>query len=69
MARKRSKLTIIHEKDCFLYPGSELNKQQEDMACLDQGEKLAKVDTIFLRVFPMAFVVFNVVYWPFWSRY
>lgn len=69
MVKKRRNLTVIHNKDCFLYQGSELNKRKEEIAGLDQGQKLAKVDTIFLYVFPITFVAFNIVYWPFWSTY
>ena len=31
--------------------------------------RLAKTDTIFMYVFPVTFIVFNVFYWPFWTNY
>ena len=62
MVKKRRNLTVIHNKDCFLYQGSELNKRKEEIAGLDQGQRLAKVDTIFLYVFPLTFLAFNIVY-------
>lgn len=67
MVKKRKSLTVIHSKDCFLFPGSELNKRKEEIAALDQGQLLAKVDSIFSYAFPLTFLLFNVVYWPYWT--
>ena len=64
--KKRKSLTVIHSKDCFLFPGSELNKRKEDLAALDQGVRLARVDSIFSIFFPVMFLLFNVAYWPYW---
>ena len=67
MVKKRKSLTVIHSKDCFLYQGSELNKRKEEIAALDQGQRLARVDSIFMYAFPLMFLVFNIVYWPYWT--
>ena len=69
IVKKMRNLTIVHNKDCFLYQGSDSNKRKDEIAGLDQGQKLAKVDTMFLYVFPITFAAFNIVYWPFWSTY
>ena len=66
MRKKSKNLTVVHKKDCVLYQGSEFNKRKEEIGYLDQGQNLAKIDTIFLYVFPITFVAFNIVYWPFW---
>ena len=67
--KKRKSLTVIHAKDCFLFPGSELNKRKEDLGLLDQGTRIARVDSIFSIGFPLMFLLFNVVYWPYWIYY
>jgi hypothetical protein len=68
MVKKKKSLTVIHSKDCFLFQGSELNKRKEEIAALDQQQRLAKVDSIFSYAFPFMFFVFNIVYWPYWTR-
>ncbi len=67
LVKKRKNLTVIHSKDCFLYQGSELNKRKDEIAALDQGQRLAKVDSIFSYTFPILFLLFNIVYWPYWT--
>jgi len=64
--KKRKSLTVIHSKDCFLFPGSELNKRKEEIGALDQGVRLARVDSIFSIFFPVMFLLFNMAYWPYW---
>ena len=65
--KQRKSLTVIHSKDCFLFPGSEVNKRKQEIASLDQGLKLQKVDRIFAVGFPLTFLLFNIVYWPYWT--
>ena len=67
MTKKRKSLTVIHSKDCFLFQGSELNKRKDEIAEIDQKQRLARVDSIFSYSFPMMFLVFNIVYWPYWT--
>ena len=62
MVKKRKSLTVIHSKDCFLYQGSDLNKRKVEIAEIDQKQKLARVDSIFLYAFPLMFLVFNIAY-------
>jgi len=69
LVKKRKNLTVIHNKDCFLYQGSELNKRKDEISGIEQSQRLAKTDTIFMYVFPVTFIVFNVFYWPFWANY
>ena len=107
LVKKRRNLTVIHNKDCFLYQGSELNKRKDEISGIEQSQRwilrcslarqiwdrfplliylkmvltsfslhqivlsyrLAKTDTIFMYVFPVTFIVFNVFYWPFWTNY
>ena len=64
--KKRKGLTVIHSKDCFLFPGSESNKRKEEIASLDQGLRVARVDSLFSVLFPLMFLIFNIVYWPYW---
>ena len=68
MDKKRKNLTVIHSKDCFLFQGSDLNKRKEEIAEIDQKQKLARVDSIFSYAFPLMFLVFNIAYWPYWMR-
>lgn len=65
-AKKRLSLQSTHTKDCMMHPNSELVKKLEEEKLLDQNELLAKIDTAFLYSFPIAFIIFNVIYWPFW---
>ena len=67
--KKRKGLTVIHSKDCFLFSGSELNKRKEEIAGIDQKQKLDKVDVAFRIFFPSLFLAFNLVYWPYWIYY
>ena len=67
MVKKRKSLTVIHSKDCFLYQGSELNKRKDEIAEIDQKQRLARVDSIFMYAFPLMFLVFNIAYWPYWT--
>ena len=65
--KKRKSLTVIHNKDCYLFPGSELNKRNEEIAGLDQTQRLVKVDFYFRILFPGMFLLFNLGYWPYWT--
>eukprot|EP00093_Oithona_nana_P008850 08850.XXX_313244_316909_1 [CDS] Oithona nana genome sequencing. len=69
LVKKRKSLTVIHSKDCFLYQGSELNKRKEEIAAVDQGQRLARVDSIFMYMFPLTFLIFNIIYWPYWTMH
>jgi len=67
MVKKRKGLTVIHSKDCFLFQGSDLNKRKDEISEIDQKQRLAKVDVIFLYTFPLMFLAFNIIYWPYWT--
>ncbi len=41
--------------------------KKEELQSLNQNEMLANVDVYFLYMFPVAFIVFNIIYWPYWT--
>ena len=67
ISKKRNDLLIIHDIDCFLYRDPETQEREEEHATLDENELLVKVDSIFLGVFPIIFLLYNMIYWPFWT--
>ncbi|XP_040573179.1 glycine receptor subunit alpha-4 [Lepeophtheirus salmonis] len=66
LIKKRNDLAFVHAPSCYFYKVSEQTKRKEEIEELDHTEKLAKVDSILLYVFPFMFLVFNIIYWPFW---
>ena len=66
MAKKKNNLSVVHRKNCYLYQSSEYCKRKEEMTYLDQGTNLATIDSTFLYVFPIMFLIFNIVYWSMW---
>ncbi len=40
--------------------------RKEELKTLGQSEMLANVDMYFLYTFPVLFLVFNIIYWPYW---
>ena len=65
--KKRNELLVIHDDDCFLFRNSETCQMEEELAFVKEQQILMKVDTIFLLVFPLIFVVFNAFYWILWT--
>ena len=39
LVKKRRNLTVIHNKDCFLYQGSELNKRKDEISGIEQSQR------------------------------
>ena len=66
MEKKKNNLSVVHRKNCYFYQSSEFCKRREEMSYLDQGQNLANIDSTFLYVFPIMFIVFNIVYWSSW---
>ena len=65
--KKRNELLVIHDDDCFLFRNSETCQMEEELEFVKEQQILMKVDTIFLLVFPLIFVVFNAFYWILWT--
>ena len=38
----------------------------EDLDEIERWKKMANIDAIFFYLFPLAFLVFNLIYWPYW---
>ena len=51
----------------MIHPTSEVVRKQEELAALDQSELLERIDSFLLIFFPLAFFVFNIIYWPYWT--
>ena len=67
LKKKRNELLIIHDDDCFLFRNSETCQTEEELATVTERQLLMKVDSIFLCIFPLVFVVFNALYWVLWT--
>ena len=46
--------------------GSEVNKRKEEISSVEHAQRLAKVDSVFFYTFPLMFLAFNIIYWPYW---
>ena len=62
----REGLHIIYSKDCKIHPPPEIKQRLEDLDEIDRCQRMSSIDAIFLRLFPLAFLVFNLIYWPYW---
>ena len=62
----REGLHIIYSKDCKVHPPPEIKQRLEDLDEIERCQKIVTIDAIFLRLFPLSFLVFNMIYWPYW---
>ena len=62
----RETLHIIYSKDCRVHPPPEIKQRLEDLDEIERCQKMSYIDSIFLKLFPLAFLVFNLIYWPYW---
>ena len=62
----REGLHIIYSKDCKVHPPPEIKQRLEDLDEIERCQKMSTIDAIFLRLFPLSFLVFNLIYWPYW---
>ena len=67
MFQRQQDLNIVHNRDCFLYQSPVVKQRQEEISKIDQRQRLADVDTVFLYIFPLTFFIFNILYWSFWT--
>ena len=67
VAKKRDNLNSIHETYCKMHPTSEETKRKEEFEKLDEMELLCRIDNFLLLAFPLAFFIFNLIYWPYWT--
>jgi len=63
---KREGLHIIYSKDCKIHPPPEIKQRLEDLDEIERCQRMSSIDAVFLRLFPLSFLVFNLIYWPYW---
>ena len=63
---KKEGLHMIYSKDCKVHPPPEIKQRLEDLDEIDRCQRMSYIDAIFLRLFPLSFLVFNLIYWPYW---
>ena len=63
---KKEGLHMIYSKDCKVHPPPEIKQRLEDLDEIDRCQRMSSIDALFLRLFPLSFLVFNLIYWPYW---
>ena len=38
----------------------------EEVDEIERWKKMANIDAVFFYLFPLSFLVFNMIYWPYW---
>merc|ERR1712241_265064 len=52
-------LNYIYNQDCKVHHPPDIKQRLEDLDEIERWKKMANIDAIFLRLFPLSFLVFN----------
>eukprot|EP00090_Calanus_glacialis_P024072 TRINITY_DN37374_c0_g1_i1.p1 TRINITY_DN37374_c0_g1~~TRINITY_DN37374_c0_g1_i1.p1 ORF type:complete len:266 (+),score=63.00 TRINITY_DN37374_c0_g1_i1:102-800(+) len=63
---KMEGLNIIYSNDCKVHNPPEIKQRLEEVDEIERWKKMANIDAIFFYLFPLSFLVFNLIYWPYW---